>query len=33
MSVDRWSMEGIIAAKVNIEAGYVNNPKLNPNFD
>lgn len=25
MSVDRWSMEGIIAAKVNIEAGYVNN--------
>lgn len=26
MAVDRWSMEGIIAAKVNIEAGYVNNP-------
>jgi len=25
MAVDRWSMEGIIAAKVNIEAGYVNN--------
>lgn len=25
-TVDRWSMEGIIAAKVNIEAGYVNNP-------
>ncbi|QQO90654.1 hypothetical protein pEaSNUABM42_00170 [Erwinia phage pEa_SNUABM_42] len=25
-AVDRWSMEGIIAAKVNIEAGYVNNP-------
>lgn len=26
MAVDRWSMEGIIAAKVNLEAGYVNNP-------
>lgn len=26
MAVDRWSMEGIIRAKVNIEAGYVNNP-------
>lgn len=25
--VDRWSKEGIIRAKVNIEAGYVNNPK------
>ncbi|EBX6605131.1 hypothetical protein DS160_25185, partial [Salmonella enterica subsp. enterica serovar Enteritidis] len=25
--VDRWSREGIIRAKVNIEAGYVNNPK------
>ncbi|ANZ48742.1 endolysin [Erwinia phage vB_EamM_ChrisDB] len=26
MPVDRWSMEGIIAAKVNLEGGYVNNP-------
>ncbi len=26
MSIDRWSMEGIIAAKVNLEGGYVNNP-------
>lgn len=26
MAVDRWSMEGIIAAKVNLEGGYVNNP-------
>ena len=26
MAVDRWSMEGIIRAKVAIEAGYVNNP-------
>ncbi|AWN08859.1 peptidoglycan domain protein [Salmonella phage SPAsTU] len=24
--VDRWSKEGIIRAKVNIEAGYTNNP-------
>lgn len=24
---DRWTKRGIIAAKVNIEAGYVNNPK------
>lgn len=26
MAVDRFSKEGIIRAKVNIEAGYVNNP-------
>lgn len=26
MAVDRWSMEGIIRAKVAIEAGYVNDP-------
>lgn len=25
MAVDRWSMQGIIGAKVNLEGGYVNN--------